>query len=96
MERVKGDAKLMDPRQNLARANKQLKALSQADRRFVGSHAYQLRKSTVTENGDRYGTIYVDSRFSSRARWLVALAPSCGLLVLQRRVRHAELRCKDE
>ena len=57
-----GDSKLMDPRQNLARANKQLKTLSQADRRFVGSHAYQLRKSTVTENGDRYGIIYVDSR----------------------------------
>ena len=53
---------LTDPRQNLARANKQLKALSQADRRFGGSHAFQLRKSTVTENGDRYGIIYVDSR----------------------------------
>ena len=62
VERKKGDTKLIDLRQNLARANKQLKALSQADRRFVGSHAYQLRKSTVTENGDRYGIIYVDSR----------------------------------
>lgn len=61
VERKMGDTRLMDPRQDLTRANKQLKALSQADRRFVGSHAYQLRKSTVTENGDRYGTIYVDS-----------------------------------
>lgn len=51
----------MDPKQALARANKQLKALNQADRRFVGSRAYQLRKSVVTEDGDRYGIIYVDS-----------------------------------
>jgi len=43
------------------RANKQLKALNQAVRRFVGSHAYQLRKSTVTEDGKKYGIIYVDS-----------------------------------
>ena len=52
----------MDPRQSLARADKQLKALNQADRRFVKSHAYELRKSTVTENSDKYGIIYVDSR----------------------------------
>ena len=51
----------MDPRQNLGRANKQLKALNQAVRRFVRSQAYQLRKSTVTEDGKRYGIIYVDS-----------------------------------
>jgi len=51
----------MDPKQDLVRANKQLKALNKADRRFVGSRAYQLRKSTVTEDGDRYGIIYVDS-----------------------------------
>ena len=62
MKRKKNDTRLMEPRQILARANKQLKELSQADQRFARSHAYQLRKSTVTENGDRYGTIYVDSR----------------------------------
>ncbi len=38
-----------------------MKALSRADRKFVGSHAYDLRKSTVTENGDLFGIIYVDS-----------------------------------
>ena len=27
----------------------------------MGSHAYQLRKSTVTEDGKKYGIIYVDS-----------------------------------
>lgn len=43
------------------RAQKQLKALSRADRKFVGSHAYDLRKSTITENGDLFGIIYVDS-----------------------------------
>ena len=51
----------MDPRQDLVRANKQLNALNQAVRRFVGSHAYQLRKSTVTEDCKKYGIIYVDS-----------------------------------
>ena len=38
-----------------------MKALNQAVRRFVGSQAYQLRKSTVTEDGNNYGIIYVDS-----------------------------------
>ena len=61
MERNKGDAKLMDPWQTLKVANKQLKTLNQADRRFVGSRAHQLRKSTVSEGGENYGIIYVDS-----------------------------------
>ncbi len=51
----------MDPQQDLARANKQMKAFNQAVRRFVGSQAYQLRRSTVTEDGKKYGIIYVDS-----------------------------------
>ena len=38
-----------------------MKALNRADRRFVGSHAYQLSKSTVTEDDKQYGIIYVDS-----------------------------------
>ena len=51
----------MEPRQHLGRAIKQLKALNKADRRFVGSQAYQLGKSTVTEDGENYGIFYVDS-----------------------------------
>ena len=39
-----------------------MKALNKADRRFVGSQAYNLGKSTVTEDGDDYGIIYVESR----------------------------------
>lgn len=61
MERKKVDMKLIDPQRDLVRANKRLKALNQSLRRFSGSQAYQLRKSTVTEDGDNYGIIYVDS-----------------------------------
>lgn len=51
----------MNPRQELARAGKQLKALKKADKRFVGSRAYELGKSTVTEDGDDFGIIYVEA-----------------------------------
>ena len=53
---------MIKPQQELVKANKQLKALDRDVRRFVGSQAYQLGKSTVTgEDGTFYGTIYVES-----------------------------------
>ena len=55
------DAKVNNPRQVLSRAAKQLKALNKADRRFTGSRAYALAKSRLTEDGDDFGIIYVDS-----------------------------------
>lgn len=50
-----------NPRQVLRQAAKQLKDLNKADRRFAGSRAYTLGKSRVTEDGDDFGIIYVDS-----------------------------------
>ena len=55
------DAKVNNPRQVLRQAAKQLKALNKADRRFAGSRAYTLAKSQLTEDGDDFGIIYVDS-----------------------------------
>ena len=53
---------MIEPQQELVKANKHLKALNRDVGRFVGSQAYQLGKSTVTgKDGTKYGTIYVKS-----------------------------------
>jgi len=57
VERKTCNTEATDPRQSLKLAQKRLKDLSRADGKFVGSHAYKFRKSTVTENGDRFGII---------------------------------------
>ena len=62
MRHRRGFNRLIEPQQELVKANKHLKALNREVGRFVGSQAYQLGKSTATgKDGTIYGTIYVKS-----------------------------------